>query len=44
MMKVPMMLIVGPKYVEAGEVSVRTRDGEKKVKMSELRDFLKQIK
>jgi threonyl-tRNA synthetase len=40
MMKIPMMLIVGPKDVEAGEVSVRTRDGEKKVKIEGLREYL----
>ena len=39
--KVPVMLIVGPKDVEAGEVSVRTQEGEEKVKLEELGEFLK---
>jgi threonyl-tRNA synthetase len=33
-------LIVGPKDVEAGEVSVRLRDSEQKVKLEKLADFL----
>ncbi|PSO43280.1 threonine--tRNA ligase [Candidatus Saccharibacteria bacterium QS_5_54_17] len=38
--KVPVMLIVGPKDEQAGLVSVRTRDGEQKVKLEELPEFL----
>ncbi|HSH18137.1 MAG TPA: threonine--tRNA ligase [Candidatus Saccharimonadales bacterium] len=39
-MKIPVQLIVGPKDVEAGEVSVRTREGEQKVALDGLADFL----
>jgi threonyl-tRNA synthetase len=42
-MKIPVVLIVGPKDVEAGEVSVRLRDSEEKVKLAELKDFLKNL-
>jgi len=42
-MKIPCVLIVGPKDVEAGEVSVRLRDSEEKVKLAELKDFLKNL-
>ena len=40
-MKIPVQLIVGPKDKEAGEVSVRTQDGEQKVALANLADFLK---
>ncbi|MDO4987227.1 MAG: threonine--tRNA ligase [Candidatus Saccharibacteria bacterium] len=43
-MKIPCVLIVGPKDVEASEVSVRLRDGEEKVKLSKLAGFLKGLK
>jgi len=39
-MKIPVQLIVGPKDKEAGEVSVRLRNGDKKVALAELKDFL----
>jgi threonyl-tRNA synthetase len=39
-MKIPVTLIIGPKDAEAKEVSVRLRDKEEKVKLSELADFL----
>ena len=39
--KIPVQLIVGPKDVEAGEVSVRTQAGEQKVALGELADYLK---
>ena len=42
-MKIPVVLIVGPKDVEAGEVSVRMRENEQKVKLAELKDFLKNL-
>lgn len=42
-MKIPVTLIVGPKDKEAGEVSVRLRDGEQKVALSELADFLRAL-
>jgi threonyl-tRNA synthetase len=39
-MKIPVQLIVGPKDVDAGEVSVRTQDGEQKLPLGELARFL----
>ena len=42
-MKIPVQLIVGPKDVEAGEVSVRTQEGEQKVALDKLADFLKTL-
>lgn len=41
--KVPVQLIVGPKDKEAREVSVRTQDGETKVSLDELCEYLKRI-
>lgn len=38
--KIPMQIIVGQKDQEAGEVSVRTRDQEVKVKLEQLADFI----
>lgn len=43
-LKIPVQLIVGPKDKEAGEVSVRTKDGESKVKLGELKNFLLNLK
>ena len=40
-MKIPCVLIVGPKDAEAGEVSVRLRDREEKVKLDELAGYLR---
>ena len=40
-MKIPAVLIVGPKDVEDEIVSIRLRDKEEKVKLSELADFLR---
>ena len=40
-MKIPAVLIVGPKDAEAKEVSVRLRDKEEKVKLTKLADYLK---
>ncbi len=42
-MKVPVQLIVGPKDVEAGEVSVRTQQGEQKVQLDDLAGFLQEL-
>ncbi len=42
-MKIPAVLIVGPKDAEEGIVSVRLRDREEKVKLAELADFLRGI-
>ena len=43
-MKIPCVLIVGPKDVEKGEISVRLKDSEDKVKLDELEQFLKGLK
>lgn len=40
-LKIPVVLIVGPKDAENEEVSVRLRDTEEKVKLSELAEFIK---
>ena len=42
-MKIPAILVVGPKDAEEGIVSVRRRDKEEKVKLSELAGFLKSL-
>jgi threonyl-tRNA synthetase len=42
-MKIPVQLIVGPKDVEAGEVSVRTQSGEEKVALTQLTEYLKHL-
>jgi threonyl-tRNA synthetase len=42
-MKIPVQLIVGPKDVDAKEVSVRTREGEQKVALDKLADFLQTL-
>jgi threonyl-tRNA synthetase len=42
-MKIPVVLIVGPKDVEAGEVSVRLRDKEEKIKLGKLEQYLKNL-
>ena len=38
--KIPVQLIVGPKDMEAREVSVRTQNGEEKVSLDKLAEFL----
>lgn len=43
-MKIPALLIVGPKDAEERIVSVRLKDGEEKVKFSDLADFLRELK
>lgn len=43
-MKIPVLLIIGPKDEEAKEVSVRLRDKEEKVKLDKLADYLKSLK
>ncbi len=39
-MKIPVVLIIGEKDMAAREVSVRTREGEEKVKLDELKGWL----
>ena len=42
-MKIPCVIIVGPKDVEDEVVSVRLRDREEKIELSKLAEFLKEI-
>lgn len=42
-MKIPAVLVVGPKDAEEGIVSIRLRDKEEKVKLTKLAEFLKGI-
>lgn len=42
-MKIPVQLIVGPKDLEAREVSVRTQSGEEKVSLEGLADYLRSL-
>ena len=42
-MKIPCIIIVGPKDAENSEVSVRLRDREEKVALDELVEFIKGI-
>jgi len=42
-MKIPVLLIVGPKDAEEGIVSIRLRDKEEKTKLTTLVDYLKKI-
>jgi threonyl-tRNA synthetase len=44
MMKIPVLLIVGPKDRDSSSVSVRTRDSETNMSISELKDFLMNAK
>ncbi len=43
-MKIPCVLIVGPKDVEERAVSVRLRDSETKVSLDELAQFIRELK
>lgn len=43
-MKIPAILVVGPKDAEEGIVSVRLRDKEEKVKLTSLASYLKKLK
>ena len=43
-MKIPVLLIVGERDKENGTVSVREKDAEKTVKLTELAEYLKNIK
>ncbi|MDO4978999.1 MAG: threonine--tRNA ligase [Candidatus Saccharibacteria bacterium] len=42
-MKIPAVIIVGPKDMESREVSVRLKGSEEKVKLSELKEFLEKL-
>lgn len=43
-MKIPVLLIIGPKDEEAKEISVRLKDKEEKIKLDKLADYLKNLK
>ena len=43
-MKIPAILVVGPKDAEEGIVSVRLRDKEDKVKLTKLAEYLKKLR
>ena len=43
-MKIPAVLVVGPKDAEEGIVSIRLRDKEDKVKLTKLAEYLKKLK
>ena len=42
-MKIPVQLIVGPKDMEANEVSVRTQSGEEKISLDQLAEYIKSL-
>ena len=42
-MKIPIQLIVGPKDMEANEVSVRTQSGEEKISLEQLAEYIKSL-
>ena len=42
-MKIPVQLIVGPKDMEANEVSVRTQSGEEKISFEQLAEYIKSL-
>lgn len=42
-LKVPVLIIVGPRDAAQNQVSVRTRDGEKAIALEELETFLKSL-
>lgn len=43
-MKIPVQLIVGPKDKEIREVSVRTQEGEQKVSLDKLAEYLRELR
>ncbi len=43
-MKIPCVIIVGPKDAEENIVSIRLRDSEEKIKLNKLADFLSELK
>ena len=42
-LKIPMILIVGPRDLQAKEISVRLRDREEKIKLTELDEYCKKM-
>ena len=42
-LKIPALIIVGPKDAENNEISIRLRDKEEKIKLDELEEYLKNL-
>ena len=42
-MKIPVQLIIGPRDMEANEVSVRTQSGEEKISLEQLAEYIKSL-
>lgn len=42
-MKIPVQLIIGPKDMEANEVSIRTQSGEEKISLEQLAEYIKSL-
>ncbi len=42
-MKIPVQLIVGPKDMEANEISVRTQSGEEKISLEQLAEYIESL-
>ena len=42
-MKIPVQLILGPKDMEANEVSIRTQSGEEKISLEQLAEYIKSL-
>ncbi len=40
--KIPVIIIIGPKDMEANQISIRTQQGETKISIEELEDFINQ--
>ena len=41
--KIPVVMIIGPKDAEAGQVSIRLQDKEEKIDLKELKQYLQQL-
>jgi threonyl-tRNA synthetase len=41
--KIPVIIIAGPRDIEAGQVSVRTQSGEEKIELGKLKLFLEEL-
>jgi threonyl-tRNA synthetase len=43
-LKTPILMIIGPKDVESGQVSIRTKDGESKINLDDLKEYIVKLK
>ena len=41
--KIPVIIIVGPKDLEANQVSIRTQKGEEKVALANLKEYIEKL-